>query len=63
MQARDLGGLRLEEETEKDHSILTGEKETLELWRWRFGHARFESLAKLAKGKLAIEVKVGAREF
>jgi transposase InsO family protein len=33
------------------------------LWHRRFGHAGFENLAKLAKGKLAVGVKVGAGEF
>jgi hypothetical protein len=51
------------EEAERDHSFLTKEKETAELWHRRFRHAGFENLAKLAKGKLAVGVKVGAGEF
>jgi hypothetical protein len=47
----------------EEHSFLTREKETAELWHRRSGHARFESLAKLAEGKLATGVKVGAGEF
>jgi hypothetical protein len=39
------------------------EKETAELWHRRFGHAGFGKLAKLAVGKLADGVKVGAGEF
>jgi hypothetical protein len=51
------------EEAERDYSFLTKEKETAELCHRRFGHAGFGNLAKLAEGKLAIEVKVGAGEF
>jgi hypothetical protein len=63
MQARDSRGLWLIEEAEKEHSFLTREKETAELWHRRFGHAGFESLAKLAEAKLATGVKVRAGEF
>jgi hypothetical protein len=63
MQATDSRGLWLVEEAEKEHSFLTREKETADLWHRRFGHAGFESLAKFAEGKLATGMKVGAGEF
>jgi hypothetical protein len=54
-------GLWLVEEAEKGHSFLTQEKETAELWHCHFRHAGFESLAKLAEGKLAIGVEVSSK--
>jgi hypothetical protein len=63
MQAMDLRSLWLVEEAEKEYSFLKRKKETAELWHRRFGHAGFESLAKLAEGKLAVRVKVEKGEF
>jgi hypothetical protein len=63
MQAKGVKGLWFVEEAERDYSFLTKEKETAKLWHRRFGHARFENLAKLAEGKLAVGVTVGAGEF
>jgi hypothetical protein len=63
MQAKGVKELWFVEEAERDYSFLTKEKETAELWHRRFGHAGFENLAKLAKGKFVVEVKVGAGVF
>jgi hypothetical protein len=57
MQAKGVKGLWFVEEAERDYSFLTKKKEAAELWHGRFG---FENLAKLAEGKLAVGVKVGA---
>jgi hypothetical protein len=63
MQAKGGKGLWLVEEAKRDYSFLTKEKETEELWHRCFGHVGLENLAKLAEGKLAVGVKVGAGEF
>jgi hypothetical protein len=61
MQAKGMKGLWFV--AKRDYAFLTRKKETAELTHRRFGRAGFENLAKLAKGKLAVGVKVGAGEF
>jgi hypothetical protein len=63
VQAKEVGGLLVVMELERSVGFLAKEPETAELWHRRFGHAGYESLAKLAGEKLAEGMKVGTEAF